>query len=54
MIKTPKIVFLTTEEYQALKRRDLMLSAFEAGGVDNWDWYSESLKDFWKEEEEDA
>jgi hypothetical protein len=25
------------------------LWALEAGGVDNWDWYSESLKPWYKE-----
>lgn len=28
-----------------LERRDNELSALEAGGVDNWEWYSESLRD---------
>lgn len=43
--------------YDALVKRDEMLAALEAGGVDNWDWYSDSLKDFWKkygEDEDDA
>lgn len=28
-----------------------MLDALEAGGVDNWEWYDESLKS-WREENE--
>ncbi|WQZ00618.1 hypothetical protein [Klebsiella phage vB_KpnP_cmc355D] len=28
-----------------LERQDAELSALEAGGVDNWEWYSESLRD---------
>jgi chaperonin cofactor prefoldin len=30
-------------ELQKLKNRDDTLSALEAGGVDNWEWYSESI-----------
>lgn len=30
-------------EYRRLIRRDAELSALEAGGVDNWEWYSDSL-----------
>lgn len=29
------------------------LAALEAGGVDNWEWYSESLKEYRKEEQVD-
>lgn len=35
-----------------LENRDATLCALEAGGVDNWEWYGESIKDFFKEEEE--
>lgn len=34
------------KEVKRLRQRDDMLSGLEAGGVDNWDWYSESLKDY--------
>lgn len=36
-----------------LQRSANMLAALEAGGVDNWEWYHESLKDFYKEEEKE-
>lgn len=36
-----------------LENRDAILCALEAGGVDNWEWYEESLKDFFGEEEEE-
>ena len=39
------------KEYKGLVRDQRMLSALEAGGVDNWEWYSESLQDFWAEED---
>lgn len=32
-------------EYEELLKRDEVLSALEAGGVDNWEWYDEALKD---------
>lgn len=43
---------------EELENRDEKLSALEAGGVDNWEWYAESLSDYFnnieeEEEEED-
>lgn len=29
---------------------DLKLAALESGGVDNWEWYGESISDFLKEQ----
>lgn len=29
---------------------DLKLAALENGGVDNWEWYGESINDFLKEQ----
>lgn len=29
---------------------DLKLAALESGGVDNWEWYGESINDFLKEQ----
>jgi hypothetical protein len=40
----PKMVTLSEDRYKYLQRRDAELSALEDGGVDNWDWYYESLK----------
>ena len=34
---------ISQEEYEELLERDRILSALETGGVDNWEWYSESL-----------
>ena len=36
-----------------LENRDATLCALEAGGVDNWEWYGESIKNFLGEEEEE-
>lgn len=37
-------------EYEALLQREQLLSALEAGGVDNWEWYSEATKDLFQDE----
>lgn len=39
-------------EYEKLKRDSAMFHALQAGGVDNWEWYSESLSDFIENDEE--
>ena len=39
---------ISKTELQRLNKRDCELECLEAGGVDNWEWYSESLKDFHK------
>lgn len=46
-------VCISIKEYNELTYDSRKLAALEAGGVDNWEWYSESLKEFWEEEEED-
>ena len=43
--KLPKTITLSADRYEYLQKRDDILSALEAGGVDNWDWYYESLKE---------
>lgn len=40
-------VILDRSEYESLIRSRDKLQGLEAGGVDNWEWYSESLKDFY-------
>jgi len=34
-----------------LEKDSRILRALEAGGVDNWEWYGESLKEIWAEDE---
>ena len=41
-------VTITESEYNTLLKASWKLQALEAGGVDNWSWYSESLEDYWK------
>ena len=42
---------ITTQRLKELERAEAKLQALEAGGVDNWEWYGESLKG-WREENE--
>ena len=42
---------ISKEEYEDLLDRDRKLSALEAGGVDNWEWYSDSLAQYYGEDE---
>lgn len=42
---------ISKKEYEELMDRNRKLSALEAGGVDNWEWYSESLSRYYYEEE---
>jgi hypothetical protein len=45
-------VTISKKEYETLQRDARMLAALQAGGVDNWYWYGETLEAFWAEEEE--
>lgn len=46
-------VTVTRKEYDKMQRELSKLAALEAGGVDNWEWYDESLSDWFKENEVD-
>lgn len=48
-----KKILITKAEYERLLDRDEKLTALEEGGVDNWEWYEESLKDYYQRQEED-
>jgi hypothetical protein len=37
-------VTITKKEYESLLEDSKILQALYAGGVDNWEWYSESLE----------
>lgn len=39
-----KGIQISNGEYQKLIKRDAVLTALENGGVDNWEWYGESVK----------
>lgn len=44
-------VKLSKKQYEELLRAQRKLSALEAGGVDNWEWYDEAMREFRQEEE---
>ena len=31
-----------------LEKADFFIACLESGGVDNWEWYSESLQEYWE------
>lgn len=41
-------VTISASEYKKMQRDLAKLNALEAGGVDNWEWYSESLIEWHK------
>lgn len=46
-------VKITKRYLKTLERAQAKLEALEVGGVCNWEWYGESLKEFRKDEELD-
>ena len=42
---------ITKQRLKELERAEAKLNALEAGGVDNWEWYGESLKEYREENE---
>lgn len=44
-MQTDETVTISKKVYEALLRSKLELDALHSGGVDNWEWYHESLKD---------
>jgi len=51
MMDKEQTIEITVKEYDKLKRASAMLSALERGGVDNWEWYSDCLVEFFKDED---
>jgi len=46
-------VTINKSEYERLTRNSKMLNALRAGGVDNWEWYGESLRGLFPEDDEE-
>ena len=40
-----EMITITMKQYNDLLDDSLWRSCLEAGGVDNWDWYGESLRE---------
>jgi len=47
-----KTVKISYKDYEELLDRDRLLGALESGGVDNWEWYGESIHQYYENEEE--
>lgn len=41
-------ILLTINKYKELESDSFKLQCLENGGVDNWQWYSESLTEWYK------
>jgi hypothetical protein len=52
MPKENPYISIPIERYKELIKSERILGLLKAGGVDNWEWYSESLADFYEEESE--
>jgi hypothetical protein len=50
----PATITLPWSRFQDLCDSERKLAALEAGGVDNWEGYSEALRGFYDEEDDDA
>lgn len=46
-----EMITITKEQYDELIRDSKILNALYAGGVDNWEWYSDSLREVFSEED---
>jgi len=44
-------VTISKKEYEELLKKSRKLRALENGGVDNWEWYDESLTKYYDDEE---
>jgi len=42
---------ISNERLKELERAEAKLQALDAGGVDNWEWYSQSLEEYHKANE---
>ncbi len=49
-----KSLRITLDKYEELMARDKILTALEAGGVDNWEGYEASLEELREEEGKDS
>lgn len=48
-----KMYLVPESDLRSILHAALILNALECGGVDNWNWYGESISDFiseWKED----
>ena len=46
-----KEIKITKERLAQLERKEQTLQALQIGGVDNWEWYGESMKQYFEKDE---
>ena len=51
MSEPQQTVTIPLSEYTALRKADRTLDALYAGGVDDWEWYGDSMQPLWDEDE---
>jgi hypothetical protein len=44
-----EMVTISKKKYESLLEDSRVLDALHAGGVDNWEWYSESIQEHYPE-----
>ena len=45
-------VLVSIKDFNRMEDDSMKLAALERGGVDNWEWYGESLTSYWEWKEE--
>lgn len=55
MVDGSQLITITRKQYDALVLAQKELDALHMGGVDNWEYYSDALREagFWDDEEDD-
>jgi len=48
-IMEEEMVTISKKKYESLLEDSRVLDALHAGGVDNWEWYSESIQEHYPE-----
>lgn len=50
-MESEETVTISKKEYESLQDDARWRTALENGGVDNWEWYGESLSEYWAEKD---
>ena len=53
-MENDKKIEISEKEYNQLKKDSLILSYLEGGGVDNWEYYGDSISNFYNDHPEYA
>jgi hypothetical protein len=53
MEEKPSVVVVPIKRYNELRTVEKKLNALECAGVDNWEGYSEAMREFYADEDEE-